>query len=67
MPQIKEQEKSLEKELNEMEGSIYQIQNLKILIIRILKELSENFNNMKNKHKNHKKRTTQKWRIQYLK
>ena len=49
MPQIKEQEKSPEKELNEMEESKLPDTEFKTMVIRMLKELSENFNQVKNK------------------
>ena len=47
MLQMKEQEKSLEKKLNEMEASNFPDTELKKVVIRVLKELSENFNNIK--------------------
>ena len=47
MLQMKEQEKSLEKKLNEMEASNFPDTEFKKVVIRVLKELSENFNNIK--------------------
>ena len=47
MLQMKEQEKSLEKKLNEMEASNFPDTEFKKVLIRVLKELSENFNNIK--------------------
>ena len=44
MPQIKAQEKSPEKELNEIEASNLPDIDFKTMIIRMLKELSEHFN-----------------------
>ena len=44
MSQMKEQKKSPEKELNEMETSNLPGTEFKTLVIRLLKELSENFN-----------------------
>ena len=44
MAQMKEQKKSLGKELNKMETDA----EFKILIIRMLSELSENLNSIKN-------------------
>ena len=44
MAQMKEQIKTPEKELNEMELSNLSVAEFKILVIRMLKELSENFN-----------------------
>ena len=43
MPQMKEQEKSLGKELNEMEESNLP-DRVQKMVIKMLKELSENFN-----------------------
>ena len=45
MTQMKEQEKTPVKELNEMEISNLSDTEFKILVIRMLKKLSENFNN----------------------
>ena len=47
MAQMKEQNKTLEKELNEMEISNLSDAEFKTLVIRILKELSGYFNNIK--------------------
>ena len=47
MLQMKGQEKSPEKELNEMEASNLSDIEFKVMIIRMLKELSENYNSMK--------------------
>ena len=47
MPQIKEQKKSPEKELNEEEASNLSDIQFKKMVIRMLKELSENYNSMK--------------------
>ena len=47
MPQMKEQEESPEKELNEMEASNLSNIKVKKMVIRIFKELSENYNCMK--------------------
>ena len=44
MPQIKEQEKSPEKELNEMEVIKLPHRQFKTMVIRMLNKLSENFN-----------------------
>ena len=44
MSQMKEQKKSPEKELNEMETSNLPGTEFKTLVVRLLKELSENFN-----------------------
>ena len=44
MTQMKEQEKTPVKELNEMEISNLSDTEFKILVIRMLKKLSENFN-----------------------
>ena len=47
MPQMKEQEKSPEKELNEMEASnLSYIEFKNKMVIRMLKELSENYNSI---------------------
>ena len=48
MAQMKEQIKTPEKELNEMETSNLWEAEFKTLVIRILKELSEDLNNIKN-------------------
>ena len=53
---MKEQIKSSEKELNEMEISNLSDAEFKTLFIRMLKELSEDLNNIK-------KISSQKWRI----
>ena len=47
MAQLKEQNKTPEKELNEMEISNLSDAEFKILVIRMLKELSEDLNNIK--------------------
>ncbi|KAF6104159.1 hypothetical protein HJG60_011177 [Phyllostomus discolor] len=47
MPQIKKQEKSPEKELNEMKASALPDIEFKTVVIKVLKELSENFNSLK--------------------
>ena len=47
--QIKEGDKSPEKELNEIEASKLPDTEFKTMVIRMLKELSENFNQVKNK------------------
>ena len=47
MAQMKEQIKTPEKELNEMEMSNLSDAQFKTLVIRMLKELSKNFNNTK--------------------
>ena len=44
---MKEQEKSPEKEVNEMEASNLSDIEFKVEVIRMLKELSENYNSMK--------------------
>ena len=44
IPQMKELEKSPEKELNEMETSNLPILELKKMLIMMLRDLSENFN-----------------------
>ena len=44
MPQIKEQEKSPETELNEMEVIKLPHRQFKTMVIRMLNKLSENFN-----------------------
>ena len=46
MAQLKEQNKTPEKELNEMEISNLSDAEFKILVIRMLKELSEDLNNI---------------------
>ena len=46
MPQMKEQEKSPEKELNEMEASNLPNTEFKTLVIKMLKKLSNNFNSI---------------------
>ena len=57
--QRKKQEKSPEKELNEMKASKLPDTEFKAMVIRILKELGENFNRIK-KDMETIKRTTQK-------
>ena len=47
MSQMKEQIKTLEKELNKMETSNLLDAEFKTLVIRILSEFSENFNSIK--------------------
>ena len=47
MAQMKEQIKTPEKELNEMEISNLSDAEFKILVIRMLKELSEDFNSIR--------------------
>ena len=47
MAQMKEQIKTSEKELNEMEISNLSDVEFKTLVIRMLNELSENFNSIK--------------------
>ena len=47
MAQLKEQNKTPEKELNEMEISNLSDAEFKILVIRMLKELSEDLNSIK--------------------
>ena len=47
MPQMEEQNKTPEKELNKMEISNLREAEFKTLLIRMLKELSENFNSIK--------------------
>ena len=47
MTQIKEQNKTLEKELNKMEISNLSGAELKTLVVRMLKELSEDLNSIK--------------------
>ena len=47
MAQMKEQNKSPEKELNKMEASNVPDAEFKTLVIRMLKELSENLNSIK--------------------
>ena len=47
MPQMKEQIKTPEKELNEMEMSNLSDAQFKTLVIRMLKELSEELNGIK--------------------
>ena len=47
MPQMKEQEKSPEKELNEMEANKLPDTEFKTMVIRMLKELLEDFNHIK--------------------
>ena len=47
MAQMKEQIKTLEKELNKMKKSNLWSAEFKTLVIRMLKELSENFNSIK--------------------
>ena len=47
MDQMKEQVKTLEKGLNEMERSNLSDAEFKTLVIRILKELSEDLNSVK--------------------
>ena len=47
MTQMKEQNKTLEKELNKMETSNLLDGEFKTLVIRMLSELSENFNSIK--------------------
>ena len=47
MAQMKEQNKTPEKELNKMEISNLREAEFKTLLIRMLKELSENFNSIK--------------------
>ena len=44
---MKEQEKSPEKELNEMEASKLSETQFKTMVIRMPNELSDNFNSMK--------------------
>ena len=51
MTQMKEQIKTPEKELNEMETSNLSDAELKILVIRMLKELSDYFNSIKKREK----------------
>ena len=51
---MKEQGKSPEKELSDMEASKLPGTEFKTMVIRMLKELTENFNSIK-KHGNHKK------------
>ena len=48
MAQVKEQIKTLEKELNEMEISNLSDAEFKTLVIRMLKELSEDLSSIKN-------------------
>ena len=48
MAQMKEQIKSLEKEVNKMEISTISVAEFKTLVIRMLKELSEDLNCIKN-------------------
>ena len=50
MPQMKEQIKTSEKELNEMEISNLSDAEIKTLVIRMLKELSEDLNSMEKIH-----------------
>ena len=47
MAQMKEQIKTLEKELNKMEVSNLSGAEFKTLVIRMIKELSEDFSNIK--------------------
>ena len=47
MAQMKEQIKTPEKELNEMEMSYLSYAEFKTLVIRTLKELNENLNNIR--------------------
>ena len=47
MAQMKEQIKTVEKELNEMEISYLSHAEFKTLVIRMLKELSEDLNSLK--------------------
>ena len=47
MAQMKEQIKTLEKELNKMEKSNLSDAKCKTLVIRMIKELSEDFSNIK--------------------
>ena len=47
MAQMKEQNKTPEKELNKMEASKLLDAEFKTLVIRMLSELSENFNSIK--------------------
>ena len=61
MDQMKEQNKTPEKELNKMETSKLLDAAFKTLVIRILSELSENFNSIKKgmeviKRTSHKRR-----------
>ena len=62
---MKEQEKSPEKELNEMEANNFSDMDFKVMVIRMLKELNENWKHDKG-HRNHEKTTTGKWRIPFL-
>ena len=58
MSQVKEQNKTPEKELNKMEISNLLDAEFKTLVIRMLKELSENLNNIRRssqKQEQHKK------------
>ena len=58
MDQMKEQNKTPEKELNKMEISNLLDAEFKTLVIRMLKELSENLNNIRRssqKQEQHKK------------
>ena len=54
MAQIKGQENSPEKELNEMKASKLPATEFKKMVIRMFKELSENSNSIKKEHINHK-------------
>ena len=47
MAQMKEQNKTLEKELNKMETSNLSEAEFKTLVIKVLKDLHENFNSIK--------------------
>ena len=59
MPQMKEQNKTPEKELNKMKRSHLLDAEFKPLVIRMLNKLSENFNSIKRTSKP-QKRTSQK-------
>ena len=56
---MKEQEKSPEKELNEMETSKLPDTEFKAMVKRILMELSENFKSMKNDIESIKKKQSE--------
>ena len=66
---MKEQEKTPEKELNEMEASNLPDTEFKKMVIRMLKELIENFNKARASIKDIEtiKVNIQRCRIQYLK
>ena len=54
MAQLKEQNKTPEKELNKMEISNLSDAEFKTLVIRMLKELSEDFNSIKRSNQKQK-------------